>query len=228
MSEDGTISGWRPALGIAAEVLATRETAVYKGVTIASGANGPLLLAANFSEGTLDVYDSNMSLVGEFTDRRAPEGYAPFNVQILDGMVFVTFAKQDEDKEDDVPGPGHGLIDIFDVRHGKLHRLVTGSDAGGKLTEINSPWGLTLSPNSHGELLVGNFGSGTIMRFDDHGKFRGLLLGEDDQPIVIDGLWALTEGNGGLAGSPANFYFTAGPEDETHGLFGSLEPINLA
>jgi uncharacterized protein (TIGR03118 family) len=227
-SEDGTISGWRSALGTAAEVLATRPGAVYKGITLSSNASGPLLLAANFSEGSVDVYDATLHLAGQFADHRARAGYAPFNVQTIAGAVFVTFAKQDADKEDDVPGRGHGLIDVFDPQTGKFHRFATGSDAGGRLRELNSPWGLALAPDSFGlhggQLLVGNFGSGTIMAFDGDGDFRGLLQSCEHGPVAIEGLWALTFGNGGRGGSPDTLYFTAGPDDESHGVFGSLSP----
>ena len=228
-SEDGTISGWRNALGTTAEVLATRSTAVYKAITLTSSNGQPILLAANFAEGTLDAYGTNLTLLAQFADPTAPAGYAPFNVQSLGGMVFVTFAKQDADKHDDVPGRGHGLIDVFDPQSGTFHRFATGKDAGGKLSEIDSPWGLALSPTNFGphadQLLVGNFGSGTIMAFDTNGKFRGLLQGRHDLPIVIEGLWGLAFGNGGRAGLPGTLYFTAGPGGESHGLFGSLEPV---
>ena len=116
VSEDGTISGWRNALGTSAEVLASRPTAVYKGVTLVAAPGGPVLLAANFSEGTVDAYDGDLNLVGQLSDSHAPAGYAPFNVQSIEGMIFVTFAKQDADKKDDVHGPGHALIDVLDLR----------------------------------------------------------------------------------------------------------------
>ena len=224
-SEDGTISGWRGALGTAAEALVTRPAAVYKGITLADG----MLLAANFSEGTVDVYDSSLS-VRQFSDPHAPDGYAPFNVQVVAGKVFVTFAKQDDTKEDDVPGPGHGLIDIFDPLTGVFIRFATGSDAGGHLRQLNSPWGMALAPSSFGkhadQLLVGNFGDGTIMSFEADGDFKGLLRGAKDGPLRIDGLWALTVGGPPPAGRPSTVYFTAGPDDESHGLFGSLDPVN--
>jgi uncharacterized protein (TIGR03118 family) len=230
VSEDGTISGWRPALGNAAETLTNRPTAIYKGVTLITNDTGPLLLAANFAEATLDVYDGNANLVGQFSDDHAPAGYAPFNVQSVAGTVFVTFAKQDDDKEDDVPGRGHGLIDVFNPQTGTFDRFVTGSDAGGKFRDINSPWGVAMAPETFGihanQLLVGNFGSGTIMTFDSRGHFHGLLKDEHRRPITIDGLWALMFGNGTRAGVPETLYFSAGPEDESHGLLGSIEPID--
>lgn len=228
-SEDGTISGWRPALGTAAEVLVTRTTAVYKGIALTTSNSEPILLAANFSERTLDAYRGDLTLLGRFMDPKAPAGYAPFNVQSLNGMVFVTFAKQDAAKHDDDPGPGHGLIDVFDPGSGTFHRFATGSDAGGKLRELNSPWGLALSPANFGahsdQLLVGNFGSGTITSFEAKGKFRGLLESRHERPIVIDGLWGLAFGNGGSGGRTNTLYFTAGPSGESHGLFGGIDLV---
>jgi uncharacterized protein (TIGR03118 family) len=242
--EDGTISGWRPALDGAAELLVSRTNAVYKGITLVNikgnskidgNDNGhhknkdttPLLLLANFREGTVDIYDTNMDII-QITDPKAPAGYAPFNVQNIDGDVFVTFAKQDDAKHDDVAGPGHGFIDVLDLKNGKFRRFATGTDAGGKLAEINSPWGLALAPKSfteHGdELLVGNFGSGTIMTFNGGGNFRGLLQDTNEQDIVINGLWGLTFGNDGSAGVSDALYFTAGLNGEADGLFGSIVP----
>lgn len=230
VSEDGTISGWRPPLGTAAETLVPGSpTNVYKGVTLAMDGSGPVLLAANFRQGKIDMFDADLSLLGEFADMHAPAGYAPFNVQNIDGIVFVTFAKQDDKKHDDVAGSGNGLIDVFNPKTGAFHRLATGTDAGGKVKEINSPWGVAVAPGSFGkdrdELLVGNFGSGTIMTFDENGRFRGLLRGMNEHPLVIDGLWALTFGNGTSAGSPDTLFFSAGPDGESHGLFGSITPV---
>ncbi|MDB6023192.1 MAG: hypothetical protein JWQ04_3049 [Pedosphaera sp.] len=225
--EDGNISGWRGALGTTAELLVARSNAVYKGITLVTNTGTPLLLLANFREATVDVYDTNLNLT-QFSDPKAPAGYAPFNVQNLDGLVFVTFAEQNGEKHDDVAGVGHGLIDVFNVSTGKFHRLATGSAAGGHLKEINSPWGLALAPESFGkhedELLVGNFGSGTIMTFGAEGDFRGFLENSHHQPIAIDGLWGLTFGNGAKAGVTNSLYFTAGPNGEADGLFGSIVP----
>ena len=231
-SEDGTISGWRNALGTNAEVLATRS-AVYKGIALTGTSNAPVLLAANFSEATVDAYGSNgtnIMLLGQFSDPRAPVGYAPFNVQSVGGMIFVTFAKQDAEKHDDVAGRGHGLIDVFNPNTGVFHRFATGLNAGGTLPFLNSPWGVALAPSTFGkhanQLLVGNFGSGTIMAFDATGRFRGLLQDIEGEPIVIGGLWAITFGNGGRGGVADTLYFSSGPDDESHGLFGSLAPVS--
>ena len=228
VSEDGTVSGWRPALGATAEVFTNRAGAVYKGATLANVGGNTVLLAANFSEATVDVFDTNANLIDQISDTSAPAGYAPFNVQDIGGLVVVTFALQDADKEDDVAGTGHGLIDILDTQSGQLHRFATGSAAGGKLRAIDSPWGVAVAPDSFGkhagDLLVGNFGSGTIMAFDESGKFQGLLQGEHGH-LKIPGLWALAFGNGTRAGDTDTLFFTAGPDDESHGLFGSIKPL---
>jgi uncharacterized protein (TIGR03118 family) len=227
VSEDGTVSGWRGALGNAAEVLTNRAGVVYKGATLATLGGSAVLLAANFSEAAVDVYDTNANLIGQIIDSNAPAGFAPFNVQNIGGMVFITFAVQDDAKHDDVKGRGHGLIDVLDTQSGQLHRFATGSAAGGDLHAINSPWGVALAPDSFGkhggDLLVGNFGSGTIMTFDASGDFQGLLKGEHGH-LAIPGLWALTFGNGGRAGDADTLFFTAGPDDESHGLFGGIKP----
>ncbi|HEY2082087.1 MAG TPA: TIGR03118 family protein [Verrucomicrobiae bacterium] len=242
VSEDGTVSGWRPALGTAAETLVPGvSNNVYKGMTLVTTSNnGPVLLASNFRQGTVDMYGTNSALIGQFIDSNAPAGYGPFGIQAINGMVFVTFAKQDDLKHDDVAGPGNGLIDVFDPNTGVFNRFATGTDAmvkgkhgnGGQehpVNDINSPWGIALAPDSFGkaggELLVGNFGSGTIMSFDSNGHFRGLLKAVNHGPVTIDGLWGLTFGNGTKAGVPDTLYFSAGPMGESHGLFGSLTPV---
>src|SRR5262249_55201472 len=151
-----------------------------------------------------------------------------FNVQNLNGLIFVTFAKQDAAKKDDAPGRGRGLIDMFDLGTWRFHCFAAGSNAGGHVAEMNSPWGLAIAPNTFGshatQLLVGNFGSGTIMSFDAEGNFRGLLKATEDRPVTIDGLWGLTFGvDGGVSGVSTDLYFSAGPNDEAHGLFGVLQ-----
>ena len=231
VSEDGTISGWRPGLGTAAEILASRPTAVYKGVTLATVGTNTVLLAANFREGTVDAYDANSQLIGQFADSTTPAGYAPFNVQNLNGVIFVTFAKQDAAGQNDVQGSGRGLIDVFDVNTGTFQRFAAGSRAGGNISQMNSPWGLALAPSTFGEhanqLLVGNLGSGTIMTFDANGHFQGLLERDEDRPVTIDGLWGLTFGvDGGVSGVSTDLYFSAGPNDEAHGLFGVIQAVS--
>src|SRR4029077_16143426 len=80
--------------------------AVYKGLAIATDANGrTLLYAANFRTGKIDVFDTNFQPVtnlaaGAFSDPELPKGYAPFNVQVLDDKVYVSYALQNAARHD--------------------------------------------------------------------------------------------------------------------------------
>ena len=211
--------------------------AVYKGLTIATGTGGPIfandansgtvLYAANFRSGQIEAYDTQFKRIdlpaGAFIDPNLPKGYAPFNVQELGGKIYVTYAKQNADNHDDVAGPGHGFVDVFNLDGSDGQRLVS----RGKL---DSPWGLAIAPSSFGNLagalLVGNFGDGHINAYDAKtGKFLATLKDPDGEPIQIDGLWALKVGNGSNGGDANTVYFTAGIDHERHGLFGSLKPV---
>jgi uncharacterized protein (TIGR03118 family) len=224
-TEDGTISGWNPSVNAGRTVLAVDnfhggKGAVYKGLAIAKTSSGPLLYAANFRAGTVDVFDSHFKPVKSFTDHNVPKGFAPFDVKVLDGHLFVTFAKQNAEKHDDVAGPGNGFVDEFDFQGHLLHRIASKGP-------LNSPWGLAIAPKGFGDLagdlLVGNFGDGTINVFNLHDdKFLGKLTGANGHPIVIGDLWALTRGTGAPGSDPNKIYFTAGVKNEAHGLFGSL------
>ena len=217
--------------------------AVYKGLAlassgtpiIASDANSTALLyATNFRAGTVEVYDTHFSQVtslpaGAFSDPAIPAGYAPFNVQVLNGHVYVSYARQDALRHDDAAGPHRGFVDVFNLDGspglpGGNVRLITRGP-------LDSPWGLAIAPQGFAGLsaggdpvlLVGNFGDGLINAFDaSTGAQLGQLDDPDGEPIQIDGLWALQVGNGGSGGDPNAVYFTAGPFGESHGLFGSL------
>jgi uncharacterized protein (TIGR03118 family) len=214
----------------------TKTTANPNGLIFASDANsGTVLYAANFRSGQIEVYDSNFQRVttqlppGAFQDPNLPDGYAPFNVQVLTvggvQKVFVTYAKQDADKHDDVAGPHHGFVDVFNLDGtpglpNMQERLVSRG-------ALDSPWGLAIAPSSFGafagDLLVGNFGNGRIHVYNPTtGAFLGELTDPDGEPIQIDGLWALKVGNDKAGGASDTVYFTAGPFHESHGLFGSL------
>ena len=234
VSEDGTISGWRGALGTTAEVLQLGSAAnVYKGTALDTTLGNNYLVSANFRAGTIDVLKGTAAapnLTGTFTDPTLPAGYAPFNIENLAGVLYVTYALQDAAKHDDVAGPGYGFVSAFDLQGNFLGRIA--SDGA-----LNSPWGLAIAPASFGEfagdLLVGNFGDGRINVFDlPTDAFLGQLLGLDGKPLEIDGLWGLILGNGGSGGSLQSIYFSAGPGDEQHGLFGVIaavpEPATLA
>ncbi len=204
--------------------------AVYKGLAIASTATGDFLYATNFHAGTVDVFDSHFNpvhMTGAFADPDLPAGYAPFGIQNIGGTIYVTYALQDADKHDDVSGEGHGFVDAFDTGGNLIRRVASKG-------ELNSPWGLALAPADFGtfsnDLLVGNFGNGRVHAFDlgsleGNGEFqhRGPLHSAEGPPIAIDGLWALSFGKGAANNGPTNtLFFTAGPDDEQHGLFGML------
>jgi uncharacterized protein (TIGR03118 family) len=229
VTEDGTISGWNPMVNPTNAILVVNNSgsAIYKGVTIAQREGANLLYTANFFGGSVNVFDTNFAPVnlgaGAFTDPSLPEGFAPFNVQNIDGKIYVAFAKQDEEKKDEVAGPGLGFVDAFDPSGNLLMGLKSGH-------WMNAPWGITLAPSDFGKLsdrlLVGQFGSGQLATFDpDSGNFHGLLRGLHGQPLTIEGLWALGFGNGGAAGPTNTLFFTAGIDDEEHGLFGTITPI---
>jgi uncharacterized protein (TIGR03118 family) len=225
VSEDGTISGWRGALGTTAETLQS-SASVYKGAAFATVAGHDYLYSANFRSGTIDVLKGDAgapALAGSFTDPTLPSGYAPFNIQNLGSQLFVTYALQDAAKLDDIAGAGHGFVDVFDLSGNFGARI-------GSNGSLNSPWGLAIAPGSFGQfagdLLVGNFGDGTISVFDQaNHTFLDQLRGANGNPIAIDGLWGLRTGNGVNGGSRDQVYFTAGPNDEEHGLFGVLESV---
>jgi uncharacterized protein (TIGR03118 family) len=221
VSEDGTVSGWRNALGTTAETLVlASDLNVYKGSALAVIGGHAYLYAANFRQGTIDVIKGDAgaaNLTGNFLDPNLPLGFAPFDIANIGGKLFVTYAKQDAAKHDDVPGIGNGFVDVFDLQGQLLTRLISRGS-------LNSPWGLALAPSSFGtfagDLLVGNFGDGLIHAFDPlTGASIGELLGLNGSPLMIDGLWSLLPGNGGNGGSQQSIFFSAGPSGESHGLF---------
>ncbi len=230
-SEDGSISGWNRTVDPNAVVAVPgSETAVYKGLAIASTDNGDRIYATNFRAGTVDVFDGSFKPVdGGFGDPTIPAGYAPFGIRRFGDKIFVTYALQDADKMDDVPGEGHGFVNMFDTAGKLLGRVASRGP-------LNSPWGMELAPDDFGkfsgDLLVGNFGDGRIHAFDPtkldgRGEFqhRGPLHSAGGPPIRIDGLWSLSFGNGANAGPKNVLFFTAGPFDESHGLFGTITAV---
>ncbi|HEY2585574.1 MAG TPA: TIGR03118 family protein, partial [Tepidisphaeraceae bacterium] len=163
-----------------------------------------------------------------FSDPNLPKGYAPFNIQLLGNKILVTYAKQDKARHDDDAGPGRGFVDVFNLDG--TPGLTNGNMRLASRGALDSPWGLAIAPSTFGslagDLLVGNFGDGTINAFDPAtGASLGQLTDPDGEPIQIDGLWALKVGNGGSGGSSNDVYFTAGLFSETHGLFGSLTSV---
>jgi uncharacterized protein (TIGR03118 family) len=220
---DGSISAWTPALGTQAKVVMPTQGAVYTGLAIGGPSGSSMLYAANNVTGKIDIFDKNYNKVmlpGTFTDPATPAGLVPFNVQNLNGKLYVTYA---------TPGPGpdkapvgSGSVSIYNL-DGTLFQHVAD---GGKLA---SPWGVALAPDNFGEysnaLLVGNFNGqhGEINAFDPAtGAYLGTLEDAAGNAIRNPDLWALTFGNGGSGGLKDTLYFTAGIDDETHGLFGAI------
>jgi uncharacterized protein (TIGR03118 family) len=225
-TEDGTILGWSPAVSVASAIVAVPNTdgAVYKGLALAANQ----LYATDFHNGKVDVFDSSFHSVttsGGFVDSQIPRGYAPFGIQNVGGDLVVTYAKQDADAHDDVAGQGHGFVDLFDTNGNLIRRIAQHG-------QLNSPWGIAMAPASFGafggDLLIGNFGDGDINAFaqQPNGNFEhaGELRTADHKILSIDGLWSLQFGRGSLMnnGPTTTLFFTAGPDGESHGLFGTI------
>ena len=234
-SEDGIISGWNSSADAThALVLVdnSRSGAVYKGCALGGTASAPLLFAANFSSGSIDVFDGKFAPVqnakSAFVNPVVPTGFAPFNVEVLNGSVVVAWAKQDAQKRDDVAGAGNGYVAMFDTSG----NLISSPIAQGPL---NSPWGMAIAPSTFGPfggaLLVGNFGDGKINAFSlPGGRALGALNDTRGNPIAIPGLWSLNFGSGARNEDAGTLYFTAGigggPNNdpvESHGLLGSIQ-----
>lgn len=218
----GTIAAWTGASGTQAVTAATVPGAAYTGLTQASSPFGPLLLAADFHDNRVDVFNSSfqkLDVSGLFKDPSLPRNYAPFDVQALGDDVYVTYAQQDAAKQFDVPGAGHGFVDEFTSYGTLVKRIASRGD-------LDSPWGLVIAPASFGrfsgDLLVGNFGNGTIHAFDPaSGHFAGTLTDTRGRTLRIDKLWGLITGDA-VAGGPDSIWFSAGPDNQTHGLLGIL------
>ena len=229
-TEDGTVSAWTSGTNAILKVDNSASGAVYKGLAIGNNGSGNFLYATNFNAGSVDVFNgsfSPVSTVGGFKDPSIPAGFAPFNIENIGGQLYVTYAKQNAAKHDDVAGPGSGYIDVFDLNGNLVRRLVSNGP-------LNSPWGLALATSSFGafsnDLLVGNFGDGTIQAFDPiTGAALGQLKDANGNPIVNQGLWGLAFGNNAVGVDKNSLYFTAGipgnDNVEDHGLFGQLQVV---
>lgn len=223
VGEDGVISGWNTGNG--AEVAINNMDAVYKGVTLATDGGVPYLYAANFKTHKVDVYDTLWNAVSKpFRDPGIPSDYSPFNVQNINGKVYVVYAKLGEGL-DEAHGAGTGIVDIYNPDGSLVKRFVSHGS-------LNAPWGITWAPSSFWGstnssatiILIGNFGDGLINAYDERGFFLGPLRSEG-KPIVIDGLWALSFAPVTATGVNTDWlFFTAGPNDEADGLFGYITP----
>jgi uncharacterized protein (TIGR03118 family) len=211
VNEDGTISGWNPALDSTNAIVAVSGSGknVYKGVTLGVANDHNFLYATNFHTGRVDTFDENFNRVNPngFVDPNLPSRFAPFGISNINGEIFVTYAKQAPGGRDDEPGPGNGFVNVFDTSGNLIRRLISQG-------HLNSPWGLALEAED--ELWVGNFGDGQINNYDPNtGDFLETLVTADGTPLEFEGLWSLLPLGDGV-------YFTAGIVDEEHGLFGLI------
>jgi uncharacterized protein (TIGR03118 family) len=231
-SEDGVIRGWNPGVppgpptpSRTAVVAASTPDAIYKGLAIGSVGTSTFLYATDFHHGQIDVFDSSFAPVTTmpFVDPGIPAGFAPFGIQNIGGTLFVTYAKQDADAEDEVDAQSLGFVDMFATDGTFLGRVATRG-------QLDAPWGLAMAPADFGrfsgDLLVGNFGNGRINAYaqaaDGTWSHTGQLRTADHKPLTIDGLWGIGFGNGSGSGARNALYFAAGPDDESHGLFGRI------
>jgi uncharacterized protein (TIGR03118 family) len=229
-TEDGTISGWQPSFSDNAMLRVDNKQApngpVYKALAMGVDDGNTELFATNFRTGTIDVFDDDYKKMTlsptAFVDPDLPAGYAPFGIANINGRLFVSYALQNGPRHDDVKGPGHGFVDEYRTDGVLIRRFASRGP-------LDSPWGITMAPSkgfgsASGHLLVGNFGDGGISVFDpDSADWDGFLKDANGDSIAPDGLWSLSFGNGSLAGPTTTLFFTAGPHDETDGLFGKIE-----
>lgn len=226
--EHGTISGWSPLVDATNAILVHDdgdEGAIYKGIALAGNGTENRIYVTDFHNRTVDVYDSHFEEVevkGGFRDPLIPPHYAPFGIQSILGSIYVTFAKQDDAGEDDVPGPGFGYVDVFDTEGALVRRLVTRGP-------LNAPWGIALAPANFGQfanrLLIGNFGDGVINAFNaTTGRFVGALRTSDGEVMHHEGLWGIAFGTGLFDQGTNALFFAAGPNDEEDGVYGRIDP----
>ncbi|MFI5381160.1 MAG: TIGR03118 family protein [Tepidisphaerales bacterium] len=226
-TEIGTISGWAPSVDLNNAILAVdnhTSGAVYKGLAMAQRGSASFLYAADFHNGRIDVFDSSfhpVTIAHAFHDPSLPAGFAPFNVANIGGSLYVTYAKQDAVKHDDIPGAGLGYVDVYNS-DGKLVKRFASKGS------LDAPWAVVRAPAGFGpfggDILVGNFGDGRINVFSTNGLFVATLKKTGGQPIAIGGLWGLQFGNGTTAGKKTTLFFAAGPNGALKGLLGKLDP----
>jgi uncharacterized protein (TIGR03118 family) len=237
-SEDGVISGWNSSVsGKAASILFdnSKSGADYKGCALGGTATAPYLFAANFSAGTIDVYDGGLNLnpaayMGAFANPTIPAGYAPFNVENLGGTLYVAYALQNSNKTFQVGGAGNGYVAAFTLSGTLIANLVSQGP-------LNAPWGMAIAPANFepfgGALLVGNFTDGKINAFNaTTGAALGTLDDPTGNPIAIPGLWSLNFGSGAQSEDPGTLYITAGigggPNNDPVGSHGLLASVQAA
>ena len=232
-TEDGLIAGWSPGVDLTHAIQAyppagTAQDAVYKGLALAASGGNNFLYATDFVGGKIDVFSSSFAKVSgagsfAFADPNLPKGFSPFNIQNINGHLFVTYAKRKDDEDDETAGPSLGVVNEFDANGNLVRRFASRG-------RLNAPWGVALAPATFGKfsnnLLIGNFGDGTINAFDlATGEFQGQLKGRNHRSLKLDGLWGMAFGNGFNNQPVDTLFFAAGPDDENHGVYGSITAV---
>jgi uncharacterized protein (TIGR03118 family) len=219
-SETGVISGWSSASGTMAKQVSKNAGAIYKGLAISTTGGPARVYATDFRNGRVDTWNSSWDpQTALFRDPHLPAGFAPFGIQVVGNRILVSYAKQDATRTNNVPGMGSGYVDLYDRDGVFLARVASKG-------QLNSPWGMDIAPSNFGafsgDLLVGNFGNGIVNAFSPlTGRFLGTLQDGHGNPVVLDGLWGLVNGNG-LSAPKNAVIFSSGPSGETHGLLGYL------
>ena len=228
-SESGAVTAWHPAVpppppaSAAQPAFQATDGANYKGIALANNGSGNHLYLADFHNGKIDVLNASfaqVSLAGSFVDPNLPAGFAPFNVAAIGGKLYVAYARQNAAAEDELAGPGRGIVSVFDLNGNFERRLISHG-------RLNAPWAIVQAPGDFGDfggdLLVGNAGDGRIHAYDPTtGAFQGTLSETPGRPLKIDGLQGLAFGNGVSAGDADTLFYAAGPDNESHGLFGRI------
>jgi len=231
--EGGTIAAWAQDSGATAVtayddgVANGADHAVYKGLALGTVNGATYLYATDLHNNKVDVFDTNFSkpadMQGKFIDPNIPAGFVPFGIAALNGQLYVAFAKQDSEKHDEITGAGLGYVDIFDFSGNLVSQFAS---AGA----LNAPWGMAIAPAGfgplEGDVLIGNFGDGTINIFTPNGTALatsvGHLMGSNGAAMAFAGLWSLVFGNGDSDKPVTTLFYTAGFADQTDGVFGSL------
>ena len=221
---DGLVSGWNGG-NRAFKIAGDTPGELYLGIALASDGGNNFLYIANFSDDKIEVLDKNLAEVSKpFNDPDLPAGYGPWNIQNVDGKLYVMYARHGTRPGEVVSiSPGNGFVDIFNPDGSFVKRFIS---AG----QLNNPWGITKAPAgfwgddaSQDIILVGNFGDGHINAYNSEGVFQGQLRAHGI-PITIERLW-------GIAFAPAasiafdhnSLFFAAGPGGEQQGLFGFIK-----
>jgi uncharacterized protein (TIGR03118 family) len=238
--EGGTIAAWAADSGATTVtayddgIVNGANHAVYKGLAIGSVSGATFLYATDLHNNKVDVFDTNFdkpaAMQGKFIDPTIPAGFVAFGIEAVSGQLYVTYAMQDTAMHDEVTGAGKGYVDVFDMSGNFITRFASGGT-------LNAPWGIAVAPSGFGsiagDVLIGNFGDGTINIFTPSGSlatYVGQLMVTNGGTLAIPGLWSLVFGNGDPDKPLTTLFYTAGFADQTDGVFGSIAvaPTSMA